>query len=220
MKYNHYSFDLWLTLIKSNPEFKHKRSEYFFEHFNRQNFSLEQVISIIRDIDDMCNSVNETTGFSINALEMYSMVLYKMGYPINKTGQDELISIYHNCQQIMDFYPPVLFDENTLPTLKKLKESGKTLSIMSNTGFITGQTLVKHLKRLEIHDLFDFFIFSDELKMSKPNPAVFGVLAYRAFAERRHILHVGDSERADKSDDIDCFLINGDTGKTIKDLLL
>jgi len=32
--YRHYSFDLWLTLIKSNPGFKAERAHYFFENYN------------------------------------------------------------------------------------------------------------------------------------------------------------------------------------------
>ena len=32
--HEHYSFDLWLTLIKSNPLFKPARIEYFFENYN------------------------------------------------------------------------------------------------------------------------------------------------------------------------------------------
>ena len=32
-KYKHISFDLWLTLIKSNPEFKSKRNLLFRDFF-------------------------------------------------------------------------------------------------------------------------------------------------------------------------------------------
>lgn len=33
-KYKHISFDLWLTLIKSNPEYKIKRNLLFREFFS------------------------------------------------------------------------------------------------------------------------------------------------------------------------------------------
>lgn len=39
-KFKHYSFDLWLTLIKSNPEFKLKRTIFFYDKFNRLKKSL------------------------------------------------------------------------------------------------------------------------------------------------------------------------------------
>ncbi len=220
MKYNHYSFDLWMTLIKSNPKFKIERARYFHDHFNRGYKPLEEILSIIKRIDNMCNSVNESAGGNIDSIEMYAMVLHELGYPMKDIGEMELISVYHNCQQIMEHYPPVLFDSDTKDVLEKLKNKGAALSILSNTGFIKGVTLKLHLKKLGIYDLFDFMVFSDESGMSKPNQQLFKELIYRSSANQNKILHVGDNPNADKSSRVDCLIINGDTGKTIKSLLL
>ena len=40
--YKHYSFDLWLTLIKSNPTFKKERALFFHKHLNAAGKSLEE----------------------------------------------------------------------------------------------------------------------------------------------------------------------------------
>ena len=60
--YKHYSFDLWLTLIKSNPRFKQERTSYFYEKFNTKNKSIEEVALIFRQVDLMVNAINEKTG--------------------------------------------------------------------------------------------------------------------------------------------------------------
>jgi putative hydrolase of the HAD superfamily len=76
--YQHFSFDLWLTLIRSNPAFKEKRASYFHQHFNYHNQSLEGVKRVFRQVDIMCNLINEKTGKNIDADEMYLMVLSMM----------------------------------------------------------------------------------------------------------------------------------------------
>ena len=37
-KYHHLSFDLWLTLIQSHPEFKGKRNQLFKDFFEAKQF--------------------------------------------------------------------------------------------------------------------------------------------------------------------------------------
>lgn len=223
LKYKHYSFDLWLTLIKSNPEFKIKRAEYFFNHFNRKKLTLSQVTEIIRKIDIMCNNINERTGKSIDALEMYAMILYELEYDMTHINLSELVSLYHNCQQIMEHYPPTIYSDETIPMLIKLKELGASLSILSNTGFINGQSLRTHLKRLNIEHLFDFMLFSDEVDMSKPNRHFFQLMIIKSGQLYKNILHIGDSISADKvgadKAKINSLIIHGDTGLTIKNIL-
>jgi putative hydrolase of the HAD superfamily len=41
--YQHYSFDLWLTLIKSNPYFKIERTKIFHRDFNPAGKSIDDV---------------------------------------------------------------------------------------------------------------------------------------------------------------------------------
>ncbi len=223
VQYKHYSFDLWMTLIKSDLQFKTKRAEYFFNHFNADKRELWEVAFKIKQVDDMCNVVNERAGGSISAIEMYSMVLHRLNYNMDNIGRDELVSVYHNCQQIMQHYPPSLFDVNIIQVLTQLKRSGAKLSILSNTGFINGNTLRDHLKRLEIYHLFDFILFSDEVGMSKPNQQFYNLLAYKSNVDRNQILHVGDNLFADKKGaekaGMNALLINGNSGKTILNLL-
>lgn len=237
MKYKHYSFDLWLTLIKSDPTFKAERDRYFHEKFNRAGLSLPEVSKIIKQVDNTCNSVNEVAGGNITPFEMYVMILRKLEYPIHNLGEMDMIAIYHYIEGIFLKYPPVPYSEDTIPTLMKLKENGATLSILSNTGFILGQTITKlftqhfpiHVPGMNLNHSFLFTLFSDQIGKSKPNPDVFS-LAYITcqrhaackVRDRSDILHIGDNEFADGKGAIaaglNSYIINSNN-KTIKDLL-
>jgi putative hydrolase of the HAD superfamily len=86
--------------------------------------------------------------------------------------------------------------------LKKIKEKGKTASILSNTAFIHGDSLRKILRQLDLEQYFSFMIFSDEIGMSKPNIKIFEYL-YKKTQELRslhqsQIIHIGDNRVADQ----------------------
>lgn len=238
MRYKHYSFDLWLTLIKSNPQFKVERAKYLHGHFNPTKMPLEVVSIIIKEVDEMCNRINEIYGGSINALEMYLMVLHRLEFPIHTMSKMDVIAVYHYIEGIFLKYPPVFFSEDTLPTLLKLREKHCTMSILSNTGFIMGSTIDKVLdKHLvlptgeSLRNLFLFILYSDELGVSKPNKMAFD-FAKKLYTQRTgtvipvgQMIHIGDNHKADgrgaKEAGLSSQMINAENEPfTIKDLLI
>lgn len=227
--YKHYSFDLWLTLIKSNPAFKEHRAMYIYEKFNPKHLSFLETVKIIQQIDVMCNFSNEATGNSIQAYQMYAMVLSMMGSPVENLSMRDLQSIYHYIETIFEKYSPVPFDENTISTLEKIKKTGASISVLSNTGFIAGFTLEKFLHRSGISKYIDFAIYSDQVGISKPDPQLFSHYVGIIQSIRKmnpilitEIVHVGDNPHADimgaKRAGIAAIQINSNN-KTIKDIL-
>ena len=172
--YKHYSFDLWLTLIRSNPLFKQRRSSYFHEHFNIAGKPVEEVESVFRFVDVMCTAMNEKTGKNIRAEEMYLMVISIINdnrFPLVNVDLDALFSAM---DELIFEHLPTLYCERTAETLAQIAGlPGSTMNILSNTGFVQGPTLRKVLKQLEIDIYFDFQIYSDEVGVSKPGKAIF-----------------------------------------------
>jgi len=196
----HYSFDLWLTIIKSNPTFKEERAKYFHKKYNPLKRSLAEIKDIIRNVDLCCNSTNEIVGKNIDALEMYCMVLYQIGNDLSDFSATKINEIYSDVAVIFFRYPPTLFDENTLCTLSALHNQGSTLSILSNTGFIKGVTLKQFIQISDLSQItFKFMLFSDEVGLSKPNPYFFDRIQHHLPIKvfKNHILHVGDNPNAD-----------------------
>jgi len=196
----HYSFDLWLTLIKSNSVFKEERAKYFQKKFNPFSRTLAEVKDIIRNVDLSCNYTNEIVGKNIDALEMYCMVLYNLGVDLSDISTTKINEIYAEIEQIFFNYTPQMYDEDTVSTLWCLQEHGKTLSILSNTGFIKGHTLKTFIQKSDLSQIdFRFMLFSDEHRMSKPNPFFFSKInkLTNGRLDKHEILHVGDNPNAD-----------------------
>lgn len=215
----HFSFDLWFTLIKSNPTFKKERALYFHKHFNSHNKALQEVETVFRTVDLMCNNINEKTGKNIDAEEMYLMVIYMINDGTSAFANIDTADLYSEMEQLIINFPPSIFNEQTKVCLQKLKEkSGVTLSILSNTAFVKGSTLRLILKEIEFAQYFDFQIYSDETQVSKPNKEIYRILLEKIVEFRdfnialNEIIHVGDNPVADilgaKAIGINAFQVN------------
>lgn len=202
--YKHYSFDLWLTLIKSDPQFKLRRTEVFHSRYNKCHKSFDEVATIFRQVDLMCNSINEKTGKNIDAEEMYLMVISIINdYNPDFTGID-MEELYAEMEDLLFTYPPLIYCGKTKEMLERLKAPGKsTLSLLSNTGFIKGATLRRVLKNLELDSLLDFQLYSDEVRLSKPNLKFFQLMLDTIDRDKHQeiglheIVHIGDNPIAD-----------------------
>ncbi|MVN90424.1 HAD family hydrolase [Mucilaginibacter aquatilis] len=200
--YKHYSFDLWLTLIKSNPLFKQRRSLYFYENYNSLQKTLSEVEAIFRQVDVMCNCINERTGKNIDADEMYLMVISQMHnnqINLHSINTDEL---YQRMEALLFENLPKVYCDNTVAVLAAIKDSGASINILSNTGFIKGSTLRQILQQLGISQYIDFHLYSDELGISKPNPKFFQLMIDQAAILNtsitlKDIVHIGDNPIAD-----------------------
>ena len=200
----HYSFDLWLTLIKSNPAFKPARSQYFHQHFNRQQKSLEEVNRVFRRIDLLGNSINECVGKNLEAEEMYLMVIHELNGEAFPLREVNLPALNNAMEALVLEHQPLLYSEDVCDILAQLQQQpGVTMNLLSNTGFIKGETLRKVLARLSLDRFFCFQLYSDEVRLSKPAPAFFdrvakGAEKHRGEAlQRQQILHIGDNAFTD-----------------------
>lgn len=202
--YKHYSFDLWLTLIKSNPDFKKQRALYFFKNYNSQKKTILEIETIFREVDLMCNSINEKTGKNLDSDEMYLIVLSQINNSNDFSGIN-FDDLYREIEIIFFNYLPVLYNEETIITLDKLKnESGSSFNILSNTAFIKGSSLKQVLNHYQISKYFDFQLYSDEIGVSKPNKTIFELMVQKAMdtqknstLTRSECLHIGDNFIAD-----------------------
>lgn len=198
--YSHFSFDLWLTLIRSNPEFKVKRNQLFRDFFEI-NCSIEKVAEIIRYYDVLCNEINEKTGLNIDTYEIYYFIFGRIGLDIRAIDTERLADFYLETESLFLQYKPILLYPDIKDLFDTIKDQEKTISILSNTAFIKGTTLRKILSYYELENYFSFQIYSDEVGYSKPNHAIFQLVYdeisnYRTI-DKNAVLHIGDNIVAD-----------------------
>ncbi|MCL8536898.1 HAD family hydrolase [Chryseobacterium gallinarum] len=195
----HFSFDLWLTLIKSHPEFKTKRVELFSSFFNVDK-PIEEVAKTVKYYDDLCNSINEIIGGNIDTFEIYLMILGSLNVDIASVNKEKLNDFYLKSEELFLEYKPVVIFENIHDFFENIKNQGKTINILSNTGFIKGKTMRKFLIHENLDQYIDFHIYSDEINCSKPNPLIFQEVKNKIRDQDlplHQILHIGDNPVAD-----------------------
>lgn len=197
---HHVSFDLWLTLIRSNPLFKKKRDELLKDFFLLE-VPVDTISERFRLWDVRFTAINEATGKNLDSEEMISIILSDLDHDLKKINSSVLSEFFQNMEELFfEFHPG--FIEPKLPEyLTELTEKGINLSILSNTGFIKGRLLRKLLGKLDIEQHFKFQAYSDEILCSKPSEEAFKILFDQANTFRetgtKNILHVGDNKNAD-----------------------
>ncbi|MPS64892.1 MAG: phosphoglycolate phosphatase [Chryseobacterium sp.] len=197
--HSHFSFDLWLTLIKSHPEFKAKRVELFSSFFEVSE-PIDKVTETVKYYDDLCNSINEVTGGNIDTFEIYLLILNSLNIDVNQLNKEALNEFYQKSEDLFLEYKPVVIFENIHDFFDEIKSQGKTINILSNTGFIKGRTMRKFLINENLDQYIDFHIYSDEMNCSKPDPKIFQQvknLIQDQDLQLNQVLHIGDNPIAD-----------------------
>ena len=206
MTYRHYSFDVWLTLIRSNPAFRRARTAYFARHFNPLSHSPDEVDALIREVDVACTRINELVGKNIDSLELLLLMAHRLGTDLAALTPERLIEVQRDLGDLFAEHPPHLIDKQLPAVLTALRARGATLSLLSNTGLIRGTVLRQLWPGVGLGEVFDFQLYSDEVSLSKPNPAFYALLYQQARQLSsyqsspllpQHIIHVGDNPVAD-----------------------
>jgi putative hydrolase of the HAD superfamily len=199
-KYRHISFDLWLTLIRSNPEFKDKRNLLFKDYFNIDK-PIEEVALAIRKFDILTNSINEKAGKNFDTFEIYYLILDALGIDIELYSNVHLTEFYSLTESLLMQHKPLLLHDYIPSFLEKLRGEGITMNILSNTAFIKGSSLRKVIAHYGLDRYFSFQLYSDETGSSKPSPNMYQhaydeIMKLGANA-KEEVLHIGDNKVSD-----------------------
>ena len=193
----HISFDLWLTLIKSHPEFKEKRARFLKNEFNPKGLSVSEIMEIVQRTDIVSDRLNEISGLKIPTDQMYRRILIQLGNTHQSITEELLRQIKSKVHGLFMDNLPGFLNSSIQSMLQTLKKDGYTLNISSNTGYIEGGTIAVTLKALDISEYFVFCIFSDEIWASKPSFRFFEKVFEKITFEKAEVLHVGDNFKAD-----------------------
>lgn len=200
------SFDVWNTLINSNPEYKIKRKELI------SKYTHEYII-----IDDVFNTVKKEFDNLVERFGVHfeSKMLYDVIFDELNIEHSKREYIIRELNELFIEYPPLIYSDDTVKVLEKLKSSGHRLIIISNTVLIDGDILYSALNKIGIGKYFDNAIFSSDVNVSKPNKKIFDI-AY-GLHDKLDIVHIGDNAITDGSGayryGINYFLINSNSTK-------
>jgi putative hydrolase of the HAD superfamily len=196
----HISFDVWLTLIRSNPAYKPARNDLIINYFGIVK-DIKTVNETFQRFDRHFTKVNEIVGKNLDSREMLLIILADLGVEIEKLNHSILDHYEKELLQLFWRFPPLLIEQNFFKIAEKLVKQNISLSILSNTGFIKGKILRALLEHYDLQQFFAFQCYSDEANCSKPSHQFFE-LAYHNILiikslEKKQVLHVGDNPIAD-----------------------
>lgn len=197
MNIKNISFDLWMTLIRSHPEFKLKRAELISDTFNIKTISPKEIDGFIRSVDNVFDRYNMISGKKLSANKMYQELLQRLVPKSEEVTLEAAIKLREQADALFLECRPVFMNDNIPQILLQLKNDGYILNLSSNTGFIEGETLRTTLADLGIIEYFDFLIFSDEIDASKPSSHFFQHVYNHIKAAKNEVLHIGDNPKAD-----------------------
>ena len=200
MMIKHLSFDAWNTLLKPSKQYANRRSEILAELFGcSASFAKALYTSVKIEVDGEA----ERLGISYPTPVVVERLISK--FP----GEHEVSAnmVIAHFEQAFAEFPPTILDE-AVEAISKAKERGLTLSISSNTNFISGSVLGPMIaSRIQC---FDFMVFSDLLsdgfsqdRIAKPNSKFFAAVLHRcrmlhgADFSAENIAHIGDSAVCD-----------------------
>jgi|LauGreDrversion4_2_1035121.scaffolds.fasta_scaffold28547_4 putative hydrolase of the HAD superfamily len=188
----HISFDVWGTILQSNPNNNTNRAIYLKEHFQLDS-PISDIQKIIKDNGKSINELQESTGIQVGRSEIFERLLRK--FDLNFTA-DNLLLVDAIFQQSFLDNPPELIEPGYADAIAALNTS-HNLSILSNTVYVKGENIQKVLDGYLGSGLFDFTLYSDQLGYSKPHENVYRALIGQSGVTSTEIVHIGDSVLCD-----------------------
>lgn len=215
---NTISFDLWGTLIKSNPQYSIERNILIKKYSNNKKLTDEIITNTFKQVKEDYNFIIEKYGAHFASSDIYHIILDLLQIPN---------SLHYNIMDDLDELfiknPPTLYDENTLHTIIKLYTSNIKLKLISNTLLIRGEILLKALPFIELY--FKDITFSDQIMYSKPHYYIFNnsYSINKDMVINKEILHVGDNIITDikgaRDYGVSTLHINGNSTNDITEVL-
>ncbi len=187
------SFDIWRTLLLSNPEFHEKRTELIADYLQIPLAGLDDVI---REVDDEIDGMVDRSGIQYGLPERICAIAQR--YEIVIAPKDPIIARFDKAfGELIAAYPPLLTEDDLPDTFSYLVSNGLQLAVISNTGFIEGKHMRIALTERGLWYDLSFALFSNEVNIAKPNPRIFMRLCEMSGREPSSILHIGDNPVAD-----------------------
>jgi FMN phosphatase YigB (HAD superfamily) len=189
----HFSFDFWNTIGKPNKDYARGRAALLADVFGTDTATAKARYTSVKNALD---HAAETEGCDHG--RDYNLARLCEAFE-REDDRDFRDTLGRHLDDLFAEHPPMI-DPALREQLHRAHDQGITLSIGSNTNFITGRVIMEHaIGRLP----FAFTVFSDEVASSKPNPAFFAIIAEKARAanplvmENTDIVHIGDSRACD-----------------------
>lgn len=193
---NHISLDFWGTLVFSNDNFRQARALFLANELNKNP---NEISYSFKQIGEKYNRFQEKGLNNTKPIELFKEVVKHLNI------EENTIDIKSLFVKVLDIfkenYPLINTDLKSI--IDGNLENGKTVSILSNTAFIPGSVISSFLDDNFGANYFSFKLFSDEVKIAKPNIEIYNLMyeniksIFPSGINKNQILHIGDNYQND-----------------------
>lgn len=181
------SFDLWMTLIDGNPQFKREKYQLIRSYFGL-DYSDDHLANAFRQADTLLDRLQERFLVQPDNLTSWAIVLEAIG--LEETSADEIATFLQRYNELFLEFPPLLFEDAKFLCERLFNVENLKLFILSNTILVTGKTLDKFLKTTILKEIPAFY---SDSHFPKPDRRAFERLPTKPS------LHIGDNLVTDGS---------------------
>ena len=191
------TFDLWQTLLMDNRELGLARMKVRLDGTIKALLEAGEVYpeETVREAYQQCyHTCHEIRAQErdVTFEEQIAIFIRYMDGGLMERLQDEVVeriaTVY--ADSLFD-YPPSLHPDAEA-VLRKVKEKGYVLGLISNTGMTPGVTFRVYMEQLGILGYFDTLTFSDEVGLAKPSKEVFLRTMQALGLPPEDVVHIGD----------------------------
>jgi putative hydrolase of the HAD superfamily len=202
------SFDIWNTLLRSNPQFGAKRIELIAQYLLPEGCfvanALQLVATAVKTADTLLDTIQESQGnqasietrLDVVADQLRLLLWLADGQEYDLAlGMEREKDLTEAIYEAFRANPPTLWEPDFAQTFAWFAQHIPVV-VVSNTGYIPGHMLRDVLRDLGINPTYCYF--SDEIGVGKPAPTIFNPLfQFPNLTDAKNVLHVGDSYPAD-----------------------
>ena len=183
----HISLDYWNTIAHPNNSYSLLRTDFISNLFQCSVSKAQFGYTAVKSHFD---KMAEEHGLSFHRNECISSLFSQFGHNDKKRLNNWFGS---QLDKLFEEYPPIISEE-LISALIRAAMSGFTISVGSNTNFILGSLLRKTIHKIP----FTYFVFSDEIGVSKPHAMFFEKIFENAndltlVESPNEIIHIGDN---------------------------
>ncbi len=189
--------DLWDTLITDGHTMEHKRDEKRADMIMRilrldESYRVK-IMDFFVELVASFKCPLERNEWALLPYTQLQHLFDLIGVRVSDEQFEKILRIY--TEEALDILPK-LIEADVREILLELKSDYK-IALISNTGRTPGRVLRKILKELNILDVFDALIFSDEVHLRKPNAQIFLLACEKLGTKPGETAHIGDSVNID-----------------------
>lgn len=195
------TFDLWETLLLERDGYDTRRSSARCRNLanafkmlgvkvsvEKIDFALKETISSLLKVWD--------TNKDVTHLDQIRLILKHLSGG-SAVAKDEWINALSSAYVSALFEVPPYLNPDAHKVLRWLKSENISVGLICNIGLTPGFGLRRFLVNQGVAEYFDIMIFSDEVRVRKPDSRIFHLVAKKFKVKPCEVVHVGDNLRSD-----------------------